>query len=162
MAIDYLKNIVESRPIGQSLIGLDVGKKTIGVAVCDSGHSIATPLLTVERTKFSRDVAAIEAVIRDYEIGGFVIGLPLNMDGSEGPRCQSVRDFSAEFALRLGGDPWIALWDERLSTASVENFVDEVVDIKKRRAKERGILDKLAAQHILQGALDYISSSREP
>ncbi|MCB1783070.1 MAG: Holliday junction resolvase RuvX [Alphaproteobacteria bacterium] len=165
MAIDYLKNIAQQSPKGKALMGLDVGKKTIGVAVCDPGHSIATPLLTVVRVKFGRDVEALKAVIREYEVGGFVIGLPLNMDGSEGPRCQSVRDFAAEFALRLGddfgNDPWIALWDERLSTASVEDFVDEVVDIKKRRAKEKGILDKLAAQHILQGALDYMDGLKE-
>lgn len=182
-------------------MGLDVGKKTIGIALSDSAQSIAMPLCTIKRKKFAQDMAEIERIMRDYEVGGFVIGLPLNMDGSEGPRCQSVRDFATEMARRLqrnrhpvgetvipsslnerdpgkagseaadttdprscysaaqdrGEDKiWIALWDERLSTASVEHFVDEVVDINKRRAKERGILDKLAAQHILQGALDSI------
>lgn len=202
MAIEYLKNIIEQRPVGRVLMGLDVGKKTIGVALSDSAQSIAMPLCTIKRKKFAQDMAEIERIIRDYDVGGFVIGLPLNMDGSEGPRCQSVRDFAAEMARSLQGnrhpvgetdmpsslnerdpgkavskaaditDPrscypaaqdrgddkiWIALWDERLSTASVEHFVDEVVDINKRRAKERGILDKLAAQHILQGALECIN-----
>jgi putative Holliday junction resolvase len=160
MAIDDLKKILDQRPVGCVLMGLDVGRKTIGIALSDSTQAIATPLRTIRRTKFSRDMEAIKGIIEEYEIGGFVMGLPLNMDGSEGRRCQSVRDFAAEFdrALAWDQEPWIALWDERLSTHAVESFVDEFVDIKKRRAKEKGILDKLAAQHILQGALDYINA----
>lgn len=163
MTVDLLKNIVNIRPNGRALMGLDVGSKTIGVALSDSSQSIAMPLKTIERTKFTRDLLQIEKLVTEYEVGGFVIGLPLNMDGSEGGRCQSIRDFALELKRQIkpdllaqGGKVWISLWDERLSTATVENFVDDVVDIKRRRAKERGILDKLAAQHILQGALDYI------
>lgn len=163
MTVDLLKNIVNIRPEGRALMGLDVGSKTIGVALSDSSQNIAMPLKTIERTKFTRDLQQIEKLVTDYEVGGFVIGLPLNMDGSEGGRCQSIRDFALELNRQIKSDVlaedgkiWISLWDERLSTATVENFVDEVVDIKRRRAKERGILDKLAAQHILQGALDYI------
>lgn len=161
MIIDLLKNIIDVRPADCVLMGLDVGRKTIGVALSDSAQRIATPLTTIRRTKFSRDMEELKRIIADYEVGGFVLGWPLNMDGSEGRACQSVRDFAAEFAkaLNWGHEPWIALWDERLSTQAVEDFVDETVDIKKRRAKEKGILDKLAAQHILQGALDYADAN---
>ncbi len=145
-------------------MGLDIGKKTIGVALSDSTHSIAMPYTTIKRGKFIADMKELESIIRDYQVGGYILGYPLNMDGSEGPKCQSVRDFALEFIRHLAPDLkpqgdkglWIALWDERLSTASVEDFVDKVVDIKLRRAKERGIMDKLAAQHILQGALESL------
>jgi putative Holliday junction resolvase len=156
MAIDLLENMLDSCPQGRVLLGLDVGAKTIGVAVSDSAQRIAMPLKTIKRTKFSKDAEVLLALARDYEVGGYVIGLPLNMDGSEGRRCQSVRDFAAEFALRLSGEVWIALRDERLSTEFVEGFVGEVVDISIRRSKEKGILDKLAAQFILQRALDFM------
>lgn len=165
MALDLLQNIIQERPIGKCLLGLDVGKKTIGLALSDSSQTIATPLKTIDRRKFRLDLAEIVKIIREYDVGGFVIGYPLNMDGSIGPRCQSIRDFALEFIQQLpsgigvGNEKhglWVALWDERLSTAAVEDFVDKVVDINLRRAKERGIIDKLAAQHILQGALDYM------
>ena len=158
--MDLLEKNLDMRPTNTALMGLDVGKKTIGVALSDSSQSIAFPICTIKRTKFSRDIKALEEIIREYNIGGYVIGLPLNMDNSEGRACQSIRDFGAEFARQLPQDlqnPWIALWDERLSTACVNDFVDNVVDTSRRKAKERGIVDKLAAQHILQGALDFIS-----
>lgn len=161
--MDFFENIKNTCPRGVVLMGLDVGKKTIGVALSDSGQSIATPKCTVERKKFRRDLEALEVIIRDYRVGGFVIGYPLNMDGSEGPRCQSVRDFALEFEAQLSDDIkaelgalWVALADERLSTTSAENLVDEVVDISKRKAKDRGMIDQLAAQVILQHALDMM------
>lgn len=163
--IDKLENIVDFCPQGVRLLGMDVGKKTIGLALADSAQGIATPLLTVRRTKFSEDIRELEEVIRDYEVGGYVIGYPINMDGSEGLRCQSVRDFSHEFKRQIsaGFRPreglWIALYDERLSTASVEGLVDESVDISRRKAKEKGVTDKLAARVILQSALDYMQQS---
>jgi putative holliday junction resolvase len=165
MALDLLQNIIKDCPADRNLMGLDVGKKTIGVALSDSAHRIATPLTTIERKRFRTDLAALEKIIRTYEVRGFVIGYPLNMDGSAGPRCQAVRDFALEFIEQLSPDlksadgVWVALWDERLSTAAVESFVDNVVEINRRRAKERGIMDKLAAQHILQGALDHMEMS---
>jgi putative Holliday junction resolvase len=158
MKIGLLKDMAAKVPKGQSLLGIDIGKKTLGLAVSSNG--IATPLRTLNRTKFTKDVEELANVVQDYEIGGFVLGLPLNMDGSEGPRCQSVRDFAAELVRYpevVGKTPWIALWDERLSTAAVENFVDNSVGINRQKAKERGITDKLAAVVILQGALDYLS-----
>ncbi|MDH5723745.1 MAG: Holliday junction resolvase RuvX [Alphaproteobacteria bacterium] len=160
--LDLLENIAEKCPKEKNLLGMDIGRKTIGLALSDSAHCIATPLKTIQRTKFSKDIRQLEDIIKDYDVGGYVLGYPINMDGSEGPRCQSVRDFALEFASQLSDSLkpdsglWIALWDERLSTASVDNFVNETVNIKKSRAKEKGITDKLAAQHILQGALDFM------
>ena len=161
MTIDLLKNIVQDCPKGGALLGLDVGKKTIGLALGDPNHGIATPLDTIKRTKFTKDMNALQAVIKDYEIGGFVIGLPVNMDGSEGRRAQSIRDFAMEMERFLGNDPWIALWDERLSTVSVEESVDNFVEKRKTKtnAKASGLIDKLAAQGILQGALDFIRNA---
>ena len=162
--MDLLKNIVKDCPSDVALMGMDIGKKTIGVAVSDSAQKIACPLSTIKRTKFSKDIKALEEIIREYNIGGYIMGYPLNMDGSEGRRCQSIRDFAVEFENQLSDDLkgeqglWIAFWDERLSTVSVEDFVHEAVDISKRRAKEKGILDKLVAQCILQGALDFMRS----
>ncbi len=159
--MDLLKNIFDDRPRGCALMGMDIGKKTIGISVSDSRQEIAFPICTIKRTKFSRDIKEIERIAREYEIGGYVLGYPLNMDSSESKGCQSIRDFGLEFAAQLsddlrGGDVWIALWDERLSTSSVEDFVDKSVGISRRKAKERGVIDKLAAQHILQGALDFL------
>lgn len=162
--IDLVKKIAKKCPQG-ALMGMDIGKKTIGIAISDSAQSIAMPLQTIKRTKFSKDIKKIESLIVDYDIKGFVLGYPLNMDSTEGPKCQSVKDFALEFKAQLSPDVkpenlWIGLQDERLSTATVEDFVDSSVDISKRRAKEKGIIDKLAAQVILQGALDYMVVNR--
>lgn len=161
MTIDLLKNIVTTRPKQERLIGLDVGKKTIGLALSDPSHGIATPLKTIQRTKFTKDMIALSEVVKDYEVKGFIIGLPVNMDGSEGRRAQSIRDFAAEMHNFLGNDPWIAFWDERLSTVSADNIVDTLVEKRKTKinAKSSGLIDKLAAHSILQGALDFISIS---
>ena len=161
MPIGHLKDIIDQVPRETALLGLDVGKKSIGLALCVGGSSFATPLYTVTRTKFTKDIQEISKVIRDYEIGGYVLGLPINMDGSEGPRAQSIRDFAAEmlnYPDIFGPDPFIALWDERLSTASVEDFVDISVRKRKTRvnSKASGLIDKLAAQHILQGAIEFV------
>ncbi len=160
--IDLLKNIAGDCPRGTALLGLDVGKKTIGLALSNPDQSLATPLQTIKRTKFTKDILVLEQVVKDYEVGGFVIGLPINMDESEGPRAQSIRDFAAElvrYPAIVGDAPWVALWDERLSTKSVEDIVDNFVDkrSKRVRAKESGLIDKLAAQIILQGALDFLA-----
>lgn len=158
MPVGLLKDIAEDAPCGKALLGLDVGKKTIGLALCDPGWSVATPLETIKRTKFTQDVEVLKAVIMEYDIGGFVIGLPVNMDGSEGPRAQSIRDFALELDKVLDGE-WIALWDERLSTVSVEDVVDNFVEKRKTKteSKASGLIDKLAAQVILQGAISRLS-----
>lgn len=155
--IDLLENIAAQCPKDVPLMGLDVGTKTIGVAVCDPDLFLATPVTTIKRKKFKRDLEALKQIIADYEIGGFVIGYPVNMDGTEGRKCQSIKDFALEFEQQIGVDDlWIALADERLSTSAVESFVDQSVGMSKRKAKERGVIDKLAAQVILQGAIDKI------
>lgn len=160
--MDYLKNIVHKCPSGAVLLGLDVGKKTIGVAVCEPSTGLVTPFCTIQRKKFSLDIKEIERISREFSVGGYVIGYPINMDGSEGARCQSIRDFAIEFQkqiseeFKVDGEVFVALWDERLSTFSVEDFVDKTACIKKRKAKESGLTDKLAATLILQGAVDYI------
>lgn len=158
MSVGLLKDIKHSCPKDVALLGLDVGKKTIGLALSNPEQTLATPLQTINRAKFQKDMTALKAVIDEYEIGGFVIGYPVNMDGSEGPRAQSIRDFAIEMKNFLGDDPWIALWDERLSTVSVEDTVDTLVQKRKTKteAKASGLIDKLAAQIILQGALGYL------
>ncbi|PCJ96339.1 MAG: Holliday junction resolvase RuvX [Zetaproteobacteria bacterium] len=163
--MDLLQKNYSDCPVGVVLMGLDLGSKTIGVSISDSSQSIAFPLRTLKRTKFSRDLKSIEDIIREYNVGGYIFGYPLNMDDSAGPRCQSVRDFGLEFTAQISDDlkdksMWIGLWDERLSTNVVKDFVDKSVNISKRRAKDTGLIDKLAAQHILQGALDFLSHRR--
>lgn len=165
MPIGLLKNIADTVPEGVRLLGLDIGTKTIGLAVCDGAQSIATPLQTIRRRKFSEDLKALGKVARDYEVGGFVLGWPLNMDGSISGSCDRVRSFADEMAkysqelgMEQGADLWIALFDERLSTSAVENFLMEDVDMS--RTKRDQVVDKLAAQLILQGALDYMKLAR--
>ena len=158
MKIKQLKDIEKSEiPRNCRLLGLDLGTKTIGVAVSDSMQSIATPVTTIARKKFSKDVEELGKIIREFEVGGYILGLPLNMDGGEGPRCDATRSFADEMRNRpeiFGKEPFIALWDERLSTSAVEDFL--VQDVDMSRTKRKQVVDKLAAQIILQGALDFI------
>ena len=133
------------------LLGLDVGTKTIGMALSDVTRSVATPYHTVRRTKFTEDAKAIEATIEEHEIGAVVIGLPLNLDGSEGPRAQSTRAFARNLAARIAVP--ILFWDERLSTAAVERHLIEADASRQRRAE---VIDRMAAAYILQGALDRL------
>jgi putative Holliday junction resolvase len=138
---------------GQRLLGLDIGKKTIGLALSDRGLKIASPLKILYRTKFTLDATALFKLIDAESIGGLVLGWPLNMDGSTGPRCDSVRDF-AHALLRIRDIP-IALQDERLSTRAVESAM---VAADMSRAKRAERLDALAACWILQSALDVINA----
>lgn len=136
---------------GGRLLGLDVGTKTIGLAVSDGARRLATPAGTIRRTKFKADMAALQAEIASRQAAALIIGLPVNMDGSEGPKCQSVR----QFAANVGGliDLPIVLWDERLSTAAVTRSLVEQ-DVSRARRKE--VVDTHAATYILQGALDRL------
>jgi putative Holliday junction resolvase len=159
--IGYLKDVLAQKPPLGRLAGLDVGKKTIGLAVSDDHQRLATPVQTIKRVKFTQDIQALGRFMKEYEVVGLVVGLPLNDDGSEGPRAQSVRDFVQELVRYpevLDEVKWIAFWDETLSTSAVEDLVHEHVGKKKTRlnAKASGLLDRLAAQHILQGALDWV------
>lgn len=158
MPIDLLKEIADTRPKETRLLGLDLGEKTIGVAVSNDAQNIATPVETIQRKKFAQDIEALGRIIRDFEVGGFILGWPLNMDGSAGPRCDAVRSFADEMTKHpqiVGTNPWIGLWDERLSTQAVDDFLIENVDMSRTRRKQ--VVDKLAAQVILQGALDYLA-----
>ena len=130
-------------------MGLDLGTKTIGVAVSDRLLSSATPLRTVRRTKFSADAQALLDMITNRDIGAIIIGLPRNMDGSEGPRCQSTRAFARNMSVLT--DLPIGYWDERLSTVAAERALLEADTSRKRRAE---VIDHIAAGYILQGALD--------
>ena len=139
---------------GQRLLGLDLGTKTIGLAVADTHHQIATPFDTIKRTKFGTDAARLEAIIDAENIGGLVLGLPLNMDGSAGPRVQATHAFVRNLAARDSfPDLPVLLWDERLSTAAVERTL---IDADTSRAKRSAVIDKMAAAFILQGALDRL------
>ena len=139
-----------------ALAGLDVGTKTIGLALCDAGWSFAGPAETIRRTKFTKDLAALAAFIATHQVAGLVVGLPLNMDGSDGPRTQSVRAFARNLAPL--GKP-ILLWDERWSTQAVERAM---IDADVSRAKRAEAVDKLAAAHILQGAIDALANLPPP
>jgi putative Holliday junction resolvase len=140
-------------PTGK-LLGLDLGTKTIGVAISDGMRYSATPLETIKRTKFTEDANRLLALIAQNSIVGLVLGLPLNMDGSEGPRVQSTRAFARNLAQKT--DVPIAFWDERLSTAAVTRTLLEA-DV--RRDKRAEVVDKLAASYILQGALERLRRS---
>ncbi len=142
-------------PHDRALAGLDLGEKTIGVAVSDRRLSVATPLETIRRKKFTLDAEALLAICTKREIGGLVLGLPMNMDGSEGPRCQSTRAFARNL-VRLTDLP-IAFWDERLSTVAAERALLEADTSRKRRSE---VIDHVAAGYILQGALDRIGHMR--
>ena len=141
---------------GGRLLGLDVGTKTIGLATCDSRWSFATPLETLKRGKFSVDLERLRAVAGKHDLAGLVVGLPLNMDGTDSPRTQSVRAFARNLApLALP----ILLWDERWSTVAVERAM---LDQDMSRAKRAEKVDAHAAAHILQGAIDALVNLPEP
>jgi putative holliday junction resolvase len=135
------------------LVGLDLGEKTIGVAVSDIGRVIASPLELIRKVQFTKDAAALFALMETRGAAGVVIGLPVNMDGSEGPRCQSCRAFARNLN-RLWPDLAIAFWDERLSSAAVNRMLIDEADLSRARRAE--VVDKAAAAYILQGALDRL------
>lgn len=138
------------------LLGLDVGTKTIGLALSDVTRSIATPYETIRRTKFTSDAKILVDIVDKMEVGGLIIGLPINLDGSEGPRAQSTRAFARNLAKYI--DLPMAFWDERLSTAAVERHLIEADASRKRRAE---VVDRMAAAYILQGALDRLKRAGE-
>ena len=142
----------ERLPPGVRLLGLDVGTKTIGMALSDTRLRIASPLDTIHRTKFKDDMAALNAAIDKHGVGGLVVGLPLRLDGDDGPRTQSVRQFAKN--VLAARDLPLALWDERMSTLAVERGMIEADLSRKRRAE---IIDRAAAAYILQGFLDATS-----
>src|SRR5947207_3886258 len=139
-------------PMRGALLGLDVGTKTIGVATSDADRRLATGVETIARKSFTEDAKRVLALAAERRCAGFVLGLPLNMDGSEGPRAQSTRAFARNLA-KLTDVP-IVFWDERLSTAAVERML---IDADQSRARRSAVIDKLAATYILQSALDSLN-----
>ena len=138
---------------GGRFLGFDVGEKSIGLALSDINHIIATPFQMIHRTQWKKDVEVLLKIIKEYKILGIIIGFPLNMNGSEGPRCQSIRQFSSNLVSLI--DIPICLWDERLSTMAVTRTLLEA-DLS--RAKRKKVVDKMAAAYILQGFLDAYNS----
>lgn len=151
MIFDQIEDFAAAIPDMGALAGLDLGSHTIGVAVSDTFRSVASPLETIRRKKFTADAIALEKILSDRSIAGIVLGLPMNMDGSEGPRIQSTRAFARNMERRV--DLPITFWDERLSTVAAERALLEADTTRKRRAE---VIDHVAAGYILQGALDRL------
>ena len=147
-----LEDLAASAPPGTPWLGLDLGEKTIGVAASDATRMIASPLVLIRKTKFTQDAEAVLRLMDERRASGLVIGLPLNMDGSEGPRAQSCRAFARNLQ-RLREVP-VAFQDERLSTTAVERFLIDELDLTRKRRS--GVVDRTAAAWILQGALDRL------
>ena len=155
MLLDNIEDLRAALTPGARLFGLDVGDKTIGMAVSDGMAIVASPVGTIRRTKFRADADALFDAMAARQAGGLVVGLPVNMDGTEGPRCQSVRDFARNLlALR---DLPLAFWDERWSTQAVERAMIAADLSRRKRAKK---VDTAAAAFILQGALDRLAAAR--
>ena len=144
-------------PARGALIGLDLGTKTIGIAASDPDRRVAAPVETIARKRFTLDAERIVALAAERRVVGYVLGLPINMDGTEGPRAQATRAFARNFAGFT--DLPIALWDERLSTAAVERVL---IAADASRAKRKAVIDQHAATYILQGALDRLSNYGSP
>ena len=154
MTIRNIKDLSKTLPAGARLMGLDVGRKNVGLALSDPTRTVATALDTLRRGRFTNDAAILKALFGRYKVAALVIGLPVSMDATEGPMCQSVRQFAANLAKHVDID--LAFWDERLSSNAVERAMLEA-DLS--RAKRRAAKDKLAAAYILQGALDLMRQS---
>ena len=155
MALVSLTELKSNLSKGSSILGLDLGTRTIGLAISDSTCLIASPFQTIRRRKFSDDSQKLIQVIALNDIGGLVVGMPVTMDVTEGERCQSTRQFVTNFQGRKEID--IAFWDERLSTKAVDRFLINEINMSCKRRRE--VIDKIAAAYILQGALDSLSTS---
>ncbi|QTN35328.1 Holliday junction resolvase RuvX [Cognatishimia activa] len=155
MILDDLNAQAQEIPVMQAMMGLDLGTKTIGVAVSDGMQSVATPLETIKRKKFTQDAERLLQIIAERNIGAVVLGLPLNMDGTEGPRAQSTRAFARNLEKLI--EIPITFWDERLSTVAAERALLEGDTSRKRRSE---VIDHVAASYILQGVLDRLGHLR--
>lgn len=151
MILATMEEFAAAAPRGRAILGLDLGTKTIGIAVSDRRWSVASPLLTIRRGKFTEDAAALARLVADREAGALILGLPRNMDGTEGPRAQSTRAFARNLCRSV--DLPVGFWDERLSTVAAERVLLEADTSRARRAE---VIDHVAAGFILQGALDRI------
>ena len=138
-------------------MGLDVGSKTIGLALSNSDINISVGIDTIRRKKFRDDCETLTKIINNRSVGGLVIGLPLSMDGNEGPACQSIRQFGSNIIEQI--PIGITFWDERLSTSAIERFLIKEADMTRNKRSE--VIDKLAATYILQGALDALNQQNQ-
>ena len=156
MPVIALDDLAAAVPRGRRLMGLDLGTKTIGVAVSDVLLGVATPVETVRRRKFTQDAVRLAELVEQHGVGGIVLGLPISMDGTEGPRCQSTRQFADNLAGVI--DLPLVFQDERLSTAAVQRFLIEDADLSRKKRDQ--VVDRAAAAWILQGALDRLAMLR--
>ncbi len=156
MSVIDLSELPAHAPPRSPFVGLDLGEKTIGVAVSDATRMIASPLETIRKSKFTDDANALFKLMQSRGAGGIVVGLPVNMDGTEGPRCQSSRAFARNL-LRLRPELPIAFWDERMSSMAVNRMLISEADVSRARRAE--VVDKAAAAWILQGALDRLRNA---
>ena len=155
MVYNVIEEFIENIGVEGALMGLDLGEKTIGVAVSDTRQTVATGIKTIKRTKFQQDLKILTQVIVGRDIKGVILGLPRNMNGSEGPKCQSTRAFAKNISLTVPLP--ITFWDERLSTVAAERSLIEANASRRRRAE---VIDYVAASFILQGVLDRVSAIR--
>lgn len=161
MPIVSIKELRDRLPPKSRLLGMDHGAKTLGLAFSNPELTMATPFKTLRGKKFTENLKELLVLVAEYEVKGFVIGLPINMDGTEGKRCESVRSFGQNLLnvkSQFGFDPLIAFFDERLSSSTVEDMLIEERGMKPEKRAE--LLDKLAAAHILQGALDEMKKGK--
>jgi putative Holliday junction resolvase len=149
---ETITEMINDLPIGTRLLGLDIGSKTIGLAITDSTFTVSTAVDTIRRTKYTKDLVLLKKIIDNRSVGGLVIGLPISMDGTEGPACQSIRQFGKNIITSI--EIAVTFWDERLSTSAVERFLINEANVTRKRRKK--IIDKLAATYILQGAIDSL------
>ncbi|TQV80960.1 Holliday junction resolvase RuvX [Denitrobaculum tricleocarpae] len=156
MPLVAFTDLLSKVPKGLRLLGLDPGTKTIGLAISDGGFMVASPIGTIKRSKFTKDAKELAGICKEREVGGLIMGLPVNMDGTEGPRCQSVRQLAQNLIDKAGFTQPIAFWDERLSTSAVERFLVGEADMTRKRRAD--VVDKMAAAYILQGALDALAN----
>ena len=155
MIFEKVAELMKTFPKGTRLLGLDVGKKNIGIAISDPGLKIASPNSNLKRTKLKKDIESLEQIVLDKNIGGLICGLPIKLDGSEGKACQSIRQFVKDINAELSIG--ISFWDERLSTVAVERVLIQEANLSRHRRAQ--IVDKVAAVYILQSALDYLSNN---
>ena len=153
MVYNVIEEFIKNIGVEGALMGLDLGEKTIGVAVSDTRQTVATGIKTIKRTKFQQDLTILTQVIVGRDIKGLILGLPKNMNGSEGPKCQSTRAFAKNISLKVPLP--ITFWDERLSTVAAERSLIEANASRRRRAE---VIDYVAASFILQGVLDRVSA----
>lgn len=144
-------------PAGGRLLGLDIGSKRVGLALSDETRTVAAADRVLERERYADDLAQLAALCRERHVGGIVVGLPVSMDGGQGPQCQRVRQFARDLLVRI--DLPLAFWDERLSTAAVDRMLIREADLSRKR--RRAVIDRAAAAYILQGALDAMHVQRQ-